>query len=108
VLNVGFVTLVVCTVLTLLETERDGTDEERVIVLPLGVKTFVAKPRICEKNPGFGVEGAVDIVGTGVANNLAGGNDFWVEPINGVVIVDDLPAGVAIMRWNVVTGAGGT
>lgn len=97
-MNVGFVTLVVCPVLTLLDTERVGTEEDRVIVLLLGVKILVAKPRICERSPGFGVEGAVDIGGTGVVNNRAGGSNFWVTPINGVDKVEGLPAGVAIVR----------
>jgi hypothetical protein len=99
VMNVGFVTLVVCTVLTLLGTERVGTKEDRVIVLLLGVKILVARPRICEKIPGFGVEGgAGDIGGTGVANNRAGGSNFWVAPIDGVDKVEGLLAGVAIVR----------
>ena len=97
-INVGFVTLVVGTVLTLLDTGRVGTEEYLVIVLLLGVKTLVAKSRICEKIPGFGVDGAVDIGGTGVANNRAGGSNFWVDPINGVDKVEGLPAGVVIVR----------
>lgn len=99
VMKVGFVTLVVCPVLTLLGTERVGTEEDRVIVLLLGVKILVARPRICERIPGFGVEGgAVDIGGTGVANNRAGGSNFWVNPIDGVDNAAGLPARVAIVR----------
>lgn len=60
----------------------------------------MAKPRICEKNPGFRGDmcssicdlllRVVFVVGMGVTNNLAGSNNFWVEPINGVIKGKDL------------------
>jgi hypothetical protein len=97
-MNAVFVTLVVYTVLTLLGSERVGTDEDGFIVLLQGVITFVAKFGIFKNIPGFGLEGTDDIGGTAVTNNRAGGSNFWINPINGVEKNRGLPSDLAMVR----------
>lgn len=85
-------------------TGSDGTDDERVIGFPPGVKTLAANPRICVKSPGFRVvDGAAIVVEMGVAKSLAGVNTLLIEPTNGVVMAEDVTGYADVMTLDVGT-----
>ena len=66
-------------------TGSDGTDDERVICFPPGVKTLAANPRICVKSPDFGVvDGATVVADMGVAKSLAGVN---IGVVGGITVL---------------------
>jgi hypothetical protein len=73
-------------------TGSDGTDDERVIVFPLGVKTPAANPRICVKSPDFGVVVGATVLGgaadIGGAADMGGASDIsGAAVIGGAAVV---------------------
>ena len=99
-------------------TGSDGTDDERVIGFPPGVKTLAANPRICVKSPEFGVVGGVTVLGgaavvggaaivaeMGGAKSLAGVNTLLIEPTNGIVVVEDVTGFADVMTLDIGTAS---
>ena len=118
IVYVGFVMLVVCVAPMLTVTGSDGTDDERVIGFPPGVKTLAANPRICVKSPDFGVVGGVTVLGgaavvggaaivaeMGGAKSLAGVNTLLIEPTNGIVVVEDVTGYADVMTLDIGTAS---
>ncbi len=111
IVYVGFVMLVVCVAPMLTVTGSDGTDDERVIGFPPGVKTLAANPRICVKSPDVGVVGGVTVLGgaavvvaeVGAAKSLAGVNTLLIEPTNGVFMAEDVTGYTDVMTLDVGT-----
>jgi hypothetical protein len=85
-------------------TGSNGTDDERVIGFPPGVKILAANPRICVKSPDFGVVGGATVVAKmGVAKSLVGVNTLLIEPTNGDVVVEDVAGYADVMTIDIGT-----
>ncbi len=118
IVYVGFVMLVVWVAPMLTVTGSDGTDDERVIGFPPGVKTLAANPRIFPKIPDFGVVGGAIVLGgaavvgggavvakVGVAKSLVGVNTLLIEPTNCVVMVEDITGYADVMTLDIGTAS---